>query len=135
MIEENLRLVYLEASDICGPEPTLRNISIEFAFFNTELASITLLSSNDKKTQLSKTINLMKFARRSYGDFNTGFDDSNYYNFHVWQKNKSYQVYYRYPDDENVWQEEILITSEKYDDVLAFARSGEDVLTPGKITE
>ena len=77
----------------------------------------------------------MKFARRSYGDFNTGFDDSNYYNFHVWQKNKSYQVYYRYPDDENVWQEEILITSEKYDDVLAFARSGEDVLTPGKITE
>ena len=67
----------------------------------------------------------MKYAKSNYGDFDTGFDDQNYNDFTYWEKNKTLVIYNRTLNNNNIWDEEIYITNEKYEDPLNMALSGE----------
>jgi hypothetical protein len=73
----------------------------------------------------TKKLILMKYAKRNYGDFDTGFNEQTYNNFHHWRKNKSLVVYSRIYKKDDTWDEEIYITNDDYEENLNIALSGE----------
>ena len=119
--------VYLEANEICNTS-TLKDIDIEFTFLYGELASIKMIAINDEKNIPTKKLTLMKYAKLNYGDFDTGFDEQTYNNFHHWRKNKSLVIYSRIYKEDHTWDEEIYITNDKYEEILNMALSGEQTV-------
>ena len=119
--------VYLEANEICNTS-TLKDIDIEFTFLYGELASIKMIAINDEKNIPTKKLTLMKYAKLNYGDFDTGFDEQTYNNFHHWRKNKSLVIYSRTYKEDHTWDEEIYITNDKYEEILNMALSGEQTV-------
>ena len=119
-----LRFVYFPATDICGGS-NLKDIEIEFTFLYDELASIRMVALNDEKNIPSKKLTLMKYAKANYGDFDTGLIKENFNDFKHWRKNKSLVVYKRLINLENIWDEEIYITNDNYEEILNIILSGE----------
>tara|TARA_B100001029_G_C15058435_1_gene456314 strand:+ start:1559 stop:2134 length:576 start_codon:yes stop_codon:yes gene_type:complete len=119
-----LVFAYYDANEVCKTT-SLKDIEIEYTFLYGELASIRMIAVNDEKNIPSKKLTLMKYAKSNYGDFDTGFDDQNYNDFTYWEKNKTLVIYNRTLNNNNIWDEEIYITNEKYEDPLNMALSGE----------
>ena len=124
IIIDPLRFVYFPATDICGGS-SLKDIEIEFTFLYDELASIRMIALNDEKNIPSKKLILMDYAKLNYGNFDTGLIKENFNNFKHWRKNKSLVVYKRLLNSENIWDEEIYITNDKYEEILGQILSGE----------
>ena len=120
-----LIFVYLDANEVCNTA-TLKDINIEFTFLLGELASIRMIAMNDEKNIPTKKLTLMKYAKSNYGDFDTGFNQDTYNNFHHWRKNKSLVIYSRTYNKDDIWDEEIYITNDKYEEILNMATSGEN---------
>tara|TARA_B100001250_G_scaffold42730_1_gene33749 strand:- start:1742 stop:2362 length:621 start_codon:yes stop_codon:yes gene_type:complete len=124
VIIDPLRFVYFPATDICGGS-SLKDIEIEFTFLYDELASIRMIALNDEKNIPSKKLILMDYAKLNYGNFDTGLIKENFNDFKHWRKNKSLVVYKRLLNPENIWDEEIYITNDKYEEILGQILSGE----------
>ena len=124
VIIDPLRFVYFPATDICGGS-SLKDIEIEFTFLYDELASIRMIALNDEKNIPTKKLILMDYAKLNYGNFDTGLIKENFNDFKHWRKNKSLVVYKRLLNPENIWDEEIYITNDKYEEMLGQILSGE----------
>ena len=122
---EYLRFAYFDASELCN-DSTLKDIQIEFAFLQGKLAAIKMIAMNDEKNIPTKKLTLMNYAKKNYGDFDTGTNQQNYNNFHYWEKINSLVIYKRLIGEQNIWDEEIYISNKVYNEALQMALSGED---------
>ena len=57
----------------------------------------------------------MNYAKKVYGDFDTGQNPKAFNNFYVWEKNQNLIIYKRMLNPENLIEEEIMITNDEYD--------------------
>jgi len=123
--EESLHYTYLEANDVCK-STAYKDIVVEFTFLFGELASIKMIAMNDEKNTPTNKLILMKYAKSNYGKFDTGFNADNYNDFNVWEKNNYFVVYKRMINEKKIWEEEIYISNDKYDELLVVAKSSEE---------
>ena len=61
---------------------------------------------------------LMKYAKRVYGDFDTGQNPKAYVGFEVFEKNNYYVVYQKLVEDKMI-NEQLYISTDEYDELLA----------------
>ena len=73
---------------------------------------------NDGQNTESDKLTLMKYAKKVYGNFDTGPNPKAYNNFMVWEKNNSIIIYKRMFNQENLIEEEIYISNKEYDQKL-----------------
>jgi hypothetical protein len=73
---------------------------------------------NDGKNTMSEKLTLMNYAKKVYGDFDTGQNPKIYNNFKVWEKNQNLIIYKRMFNEENLIEEEIYISNKEYDQQL-----------------
>ena len=124
-VENNgIQFIYFDANEICNTS-SLKDIEIEFTVLYDELASIRMTAINDEKNIPTKKFTLMKYAKSNYGDFDTGFDPETFNDFYHWRKNKSLVIYSRTINKDNIWDEEIYITNDQYEEAINLALSGE----------
>ena len=119
-----IQFIYFDANKICNTS-SLKDIEIEFTVLYDELASIRMTAINDEKNIPTKKFTLMKYAKSNYGDFDTGFDPETFNDFYHWRKNKSLVIYSRTINKDNIWDEEIYITNDRYEEAINLALSGE----------
>tara|TARA_B100001250_G_scaffold80695_1_gene66370 strand:- start:1664 stop:2143 length:480 start_codon:yes stop_codon:yes gene_type:complete len=115
--KESLHYTYFEANDICKSN-AYNDIIVEFTFLFGELASIKMIAMNDEKNTPTNKLILMKYAKSNYGKFDTGLSADNYNDFNVWERNNYFVVYKRMINEKKIWEEEIYISNDKYDEQL-----------------
>ena len=108
--------------EICPNDNLDDDIAIEYIFLgepeNERLAAIRMVVLNDGKNTLSEKLTLMNYAKKVYGDFDTGQNPKIYNNFELWEKNQNLIIYKRMFNAENLIEEEIYISTKKYDQKL-----------------
>ena len=72
---------------------------------------------------------LMKYVKRTYGNFDTGGNPQFYNNFNIWEKVQKYIVYNRRLVG-NSWEEEIYISSDKYYEQLVEYENMSELIEP-----
>ena len=75
------------------------------------LAGIKMHVLNDEKNTESKNLTLMKYAKKVYGDFDTGQNPQIYNNYNIWEKNNTLVIYNRYFDEDERIHEELFIST------------------------
>ena len=113
---EELSFIPVAADDVC-PNQNLKDIAIEYRFINEKLAAINLIVLNDEKNSASEKLTLMKYAKRVYGDFDTGQNPKAYVGFKVFEKNNYYVVYQKLVEDKMI-NEQLYISTDEYDELL-----------------
>ena len=113
---EELSFIPVAADDVC-PNQNLKDIAIEYRFLNEKLAAINLIVLNDEKNSASEKLTLMKYAKRVYGDFDTGQNPKAYVGFEVFEKNNYYVVYQKLVEDKMI-NEQLYISTDEYDQLL-----------------
>ena len=113
---EELSFIPVPADDVC-PNQNLKDIAIEYRFLNEKLAAINLIVLNDEKNSASEKLTLMKYAKRVYGDFDTGQNPKAYVGFKVFEKNNYYVVYQKLVEDKMI-NEQLYISTDEYDELL-----------------
>ena len=73
---------------------------------------------NDGQNTESDKLTLMKYAKKVYGDFDTGQNPKVFNNFMIWEKNNSIIIYKRMFNEEDLIEEEIYISNKEYDQKL-----------------
>jgi hypothetical protein len=61
---------------------------------------------------------LMNYAKRNYGDFDTGGNPEYFNSYHIWERVRKFIVYNRHLE-KDTWLEEIYISNDKYGEQLA----------------
>jgi hypothetical protein len=82
------------------------------------LAALRMIVLNDGKNTESDKLTLMNYAKKVYGDFDTGFNPNAYNNFEVWENGQSIVVYKRTTNEEELIEEELYISNLEYDQKL-----------------
>jgi len=108
---------------VCPDDNLNRNIAIEYIFLGdtpltSNLAGIRMVVLNDGKNTESNKLTLMNYAKKVYGDFDTGLNPQTFNNFNIWKKQNNIIVYKRL-FIQNLIDEEIFITNKEYDKKLA----------------
>jgi len=108
---------------VCPDDNLNRNIAIEYIFLGdtplkSNLAAIKMVVLNDGKNTESNKLTLMNYAKKVYGDFDTGPNPQTFNNFNIWKKQNNIIVYKRL-FIQNLIDEEIFITNKEYDKKLA----------------
>jgi len=70
----------------------------------------------------TESMKLMNYAKRNYGDFDTGGNPKYYSNYHIWERFRKFIVYNRHLEKET-WLEEIYISNDKFGEQLALRNS------------
>ena len=73
---------------------------------------------NDGKNTISDQLTLMNYAKKVYGDFDTGHNPQIYNNFQAWEKTNKLIIYKRIFNEENLIEEEVFITNNEYNQKL-----------------
>jgi hypothetical protein len=60
----------------------------------------------------------MNYAKKVYGNFDTGNNPKAFNNFKVWDTNQKVIVYKRMTNDEEIIEEELYISNKEYDQKL-----------------
>ena len=60
----------------------------------------------------------MKYVKQNFGDFDTGQNPKIYNYFNSWKINNEIIIYKRIRNQFNIVEEELFITSEKYDEKM-----------------
>jgi len=127
---EELSFIPVAADDVC-PNQNLKDIAIEYRFLNEKLAAINLIVLNDEKNSASEKLTLMKYAKRVYGDFDTGQNPKAYVGFEVFEKSNYYVVYQKMVEDKMI-NEQLYISTDEYDKLLgAFYNKAEEEMESG----
>ena len=101
------------ASEFCPNDNFDDNFLIKYIFIDKKLAAIQFYADNNIDNSATESMKLMKYAKRAYGDFDTGGNSQFYNNFNIWEKVQKYIVYNRRLIG-NSWEEEIYISNDKY---------------------
>ena len=107
--------------EVCPNDNLNMDIAIEYIFLgeeeiNMRLAGIGMIALNfDDKNSVSNKLTLMNYAKKVYGDFDTGFNPLAYNNFEIWENGQSIVVYKRLTNVDQMIEEEIYISNKEYD--------------------
>jgi len=105
------------ADEVC-PNQRLKDVAIDYRFINNKLAAINLVTLNsDDDNKKSDKITLMKYAKRNYGDFDTGQNPTAYVGFEVFEKGDKFIVYQRVVDGDFI-NEQLYISTVEFDKLL-----------------
>ena len=116
--EDELSMVIAVADEVC-PNHRLKDVAIEYRFLNDKLAAVNLISLNtESDTKKSEKLTIMKYVKRNYGDFDTGQTPTSYLGYEVFEKTKQFIVYQRTLDDLGFIEEQMYLSSKKYDELL-----------------
>ena len=112
----------VQSEEVCPNDNLSIDIAIEYIFLgdpeNSRLAAIRMVVLNDGQNTESDKLTLMNYAKKVYGDFDTGENPKIYNNFEVWEKNQNMVIYKRMFDEESLIDEEIYISNKEYDQKL-----------------
>ena len=118
---EGQYMLPLPSDEVCPNEQSLNEmIAIEYVFLgekeeSSNLAAIRMIVLNDGKNTEANKLTLMNYAKKVYGDFDTGQNPQIFNNFYAWEKNNKLVIYKRLLNSENLVDEEIFITNDEYD--------------------
>jgi len=119
---EGQSMLPVSSMEICPNDNLDDDIAIEYIFLgepeNERLAAIRMVVLNDSKNTLSDKLILMNYAKKVYGNFDTGSNPKAYNNFKVWDKDKNIIIYKRMFNEEDLIEEEIYISTKEYDQKL-----------------
>lgn len=108
--------------EVCPNDRLNMDIAIEYIFLgepdNMNLAALRMVVLNDGENTESDKLTLMNYAKKVYGDFDTGFNPNAYNNFEVWENGQSIVVYKRTTNEEELIEEELFISNLEYDQKL-----------------
>ena len=104
--------------EICPNDNLDEDIAIEYIFLEDTLAALRMVVLNDGKNTISDKLTLMNYAKKVYGNFDTGSNPKAYNNFQIWDKNKNIIIYKRMFNEEDLIEEEIYISNKEYDQKL-----------------
>ena len=127
--EDNYIEVEFVASEFCPNDNFDDNFLIRYTFIDKTLAAIQLFADNSIDNSATESMKLMKYAKRAYGDFDTGGNPEFYNNFNIWEKVQKYIVYSRRLIGK-VWEEEIYISSDKYYEQLVQYENEKELIQP-----
>ena len=113
----------VQSPEICPNDNLNEMIAIEYVFLGEKeetanLAAIRMIAINDGENTESNKLTLMNYAKKVYGDFDTGQNPQIYNNFYAWEENNKLIIYKRLFNEENLVDEEIFITNNEYDQKL-----------------
>ena len=113
----------VQSPEICPNDNLNEMIAIEYVFLGEKeetanLAAIRMIALNDGENTESNKLTLMNYAKKVYGDFDTGQNPQIYNNFYAWEENNKLIIYKRLFNEENLVDEEIFITNNEYDQKL-----------------
>ena len=109
----------VQSQEVCPNDNMSIDIAIEYIFLgdpeNSRLAAIRMVVLNDGQNTESNKLTLMNYAKKVYGDFDTGENPKIYNNFEIWEKNQNLIIYKRVFNEESLIDEEIYISNKEYD--------------------
>ena len=111
----------VQSPELCPNDNLNKMIAVEYIFLgesletSIRLAAIRMIVLNDGQNTESDKLTLMNYAKKVYGDFDTGQNPSAFNNFYAWEKNRNLIIYKRIYNEENLIDEEIFITNDEYD--------------------
>ena len=110
----------VQSPELCPNDNLNDMIAVEYVFLGesletARLAAIRMIALNDGQNTESNKLTLMNYAKKVYGDFDTGQNPSAFNNFYAWKKNQNLIIYKRMYNEENLIDEEIFITNDEYD--------------------
>ena len=110
----------VQSPELCPNDNLSDMIAVEYVFLGesietARLAAIRMIALNDGQNTESDKLTLMNYAKKVYGDFDTGQNPSVFNNFYAWEKNRNLIIYKRMYNEENLIDEEIFITNDEYD--------------------
>ena len=111
----------VQSPELCPNDNLSEMIAVEYVFLGESiettlrLAAIRMIVLNDGQNTESDKLTLMNYAKKVYGDFDTGQNPSVFNNFYAWEKNQNLIIYKRMYNQENLIDEEIFITNNEYD--------------------
>ena len=105
------------------------NFLIKYTFLNKRLLATQLIADNSLDNSATESMKLMNYAKRNYGDFDTGGNPQLYNNFNIWEKFQKYVVYNRRLIG-NSWQEEIYISNDKYYEQIVQYENENELIQP-----
>ena len=111
----------VQSPEICPNDNLNEMIAVEYVFLGEKeetanLAAIRIIALNDGENTESNKLTLMNYAKKVYGDFDTGPNPQIFNYFNVWEKQNNVIVYKRLI--ENLIDEEIFITNKEYNKKL-----------------
>ena len=127
--------IYRESADKICASNTFKDVQVEYTFIYGELGSIKLIALNDSNNIVSNELTLMKYAKLNYGDFNTGDNPRAYNYFKVWKENNMVILYKRLLGSQNIWDESIYITNNKYRKKMAGISAVKENVLQGMMKE
>ena len=113
-----IKILPVQTTEIC-PNEKLENIATEYRFLNNKLAAINLVVLNDENNSTSNKLTLMKYVKSNFGEFDTGQSEEDFRGFHVFEEGKYFAVYQKTVGENNIINEEIYISNNKFDEMLA----------------
>ena len=113
----------LLATEMCPNYNLSEAIAIEYMFLGEKpedavLAGIKMVVLNDEKNTESNKLTLMKYAKKVYGDFDTGQNPQIYNDFNIWETNNKFILYMRTYEEGDRISEELFISTKGYDKKL-----------------
>ena len=113
----------IQSQEVCPNDKLNDMIAVEYVFLGEEedtaqLAAIRMVVLNDGNNTESDKLTLMNYAKKVYGDFDTGPNPKVFNNYYAWEKNNKLIIYKRMFDSEELINEEIYISNNEYDEKL-----------------
>ena len=113
----------LLATEMCPNDNLNDAIAIEYMFLGEKpedavLAGIKMIVLNDEKNTESNKLTLMKYAKKVYGDFDTGQNPQIYNNFNIWETTNKFILYMRMYEEDDRISEQLFISTKGYDKKL-----------------
>jgi len=111
----------VQSPELCPNDNLNKMIAVEYIFLGESLettlrlAAIRMIALNDGQNTESDKLTLMNYAKKVYGDFDTGQNPSAFNNFYAWEKGQNLIIYKRMYNEESLIDEEIFITNNEYD--------------------
>ena len=109
-----LKNYFTSLKSICPKIISDESMSIKYSFIEDELATIEIIVHNEDNNTASNKLLLMNYVKRTYGNFDTGKNPKIYNHFISWKKNNKIIIYSRLRDRNNIIQESLFITNNKY---------------------
>lgn len=121
---EGQYMLPMPSNEVCPSEQSLNEmIAVEYVFLgeneeSSNLAAIRMIALNDGKNTEANKLTLMNYAKKVYGDFDTGQNPEIFNSYNIWENGQSIVIYKRMLDANDLIEEEIMITNLEYDKKL-----------------
>jgi len=117
LLFDDISFIPVAADEVC-PNQRLKDIAIEYRFFKNKLSAINLVALNDENNSVSDKLTLMKYAKRVYGNFDTGSNPKLFIGYKVFEKQNNFVVYQKVKAADNTFDEQIYISTKEHDKLL-----------------